>query len=177
MGSRISTRRSWTVPPGSDGTRATCRHHPRCPGCPLMGVAYADQLGSKSDRLRRALARYPHLELPEPAPIAPATHTVGYRHRLKLPVDVGRKHVRIGLYDAKHHVLDTPDCPVLAPALRGAIPGLVAWMAGKTGIHSVDLRVSAATGELGLVVACRGGELPGGPRAARELRRRIPQLA
>lgn len=154
-----------------------CRHHPGCPGCALLPLPYEAQLAEKRERLVRALGRYPHLALPDPEPIVPAARTEGYRHRLKLPVEVRRDHVRIGLYGPDHRVLDTPDCPVLAPALREALPPLLDALRAAPGVHSVDLRVSAATGELLLVLACPGGELPGGPRAARELRRRVPGLA
>lgn len=154
-----------------------CRHHPTCPGCPLARTPYPAQLEAKRDRLVRALARYPHLGLPTVEAIVPAVRDEGYRHRLKLPVRVSDRHVSIGLYDGRHQVLDTPDCPVLHPSLRAALPPLLDWMRGKSGIHSVDLRVSAATGEHLLVLACQGGELPGGAHAARELRRRIPTLA
>ncbi|MEZ4237135.1 MAG: hypothetical protein R3F59_13465 [Myxococcota bacterium] len=159
--------------------RLACPHRRAgtgCPGCPLLEVPYPEQLERKAARLRRALDRYPHLELPAPEPIVPAVRTRDYRHRAKLPVDL-RRAPRIGLYGPDHRVLHTPDCPVLAPALREAIPPLLAWLDGRSGIHSVDLRTSAATGELYLVLACAGGELPGGSRAARQLRRDLPALA
>jgi 23S rRNA (uracil1939-C5)-methyltransferase len=163
----------------------SCRHHGTtsgCQGCPLLREPYEEQLRVKRERLVRALARYPHLGLPEVQPIVPAVRTESYRHRLKLPVHIGSGHggdrsVSIGLYDSQHRVLHTPDCPVLAPALRETLPVLADWLSGRRGVHSVDLRVSEATGDLALVLACAGGELPGGPRAARELRRRLPKLA
>ena len=42
-------------------------------------------------------------------------------------------------------VLDTPDCPVLVPALRDALPPLLARLKSQPGVHSVDLRWSRAT--------------------------------
>lgn len=131
----------------------------------------------KRQRLITALARYPHLALPEVEAIVPAVNTAAYRHRLKLPVDVGQGRVRIGLYGEDHRVLDTPDCPVLAEPLRAALPPILGWLRGRTGVHSIDLRVSRATGELMLVVACAHGQLPGGAHAARDLRRELPALA
>lgn len=143
-----------------------------------MGLPYPEQLRRKRERLLEALGRYPHLDLSgRVEAIVGAVRTEGYRHRLKLPVAVGQDHVRIGLYGANHEVLDTPDCPVLAPELRAALPPLLAWLRGRRGVHSLDLRRSAATGELMAVLACDGGELPGGARGARELRRAVPGLA
>lgn len=153
-----------------------CRHHPTCPGCPLAGVPDAEQLAIKRDRLVRAFARFPHL--PAPDAIVPSQWTEGYRHRFKLPVHIGRDRVSIGLYSREgHRVLHTPDCPVLAEGLRAAIPPLLDWLKGRDGVHSVDLRVSAATGRLQAVLACRGGEVHGGPKAVRALMREIPALA
>ena len=91
----------------------------------------------------------------------------GYRHRLKLPVQVGRDHVRIGLLDANDRILDTPDCPVLEPGLRDALARVLVWMRGRNGIHSLDLRRSSKTGEVQAVFACLGGDLSGGAKAAR----------
>ncbi len=93
----------------------------------------------------------------------------GYRHRLKLPVLVGRDHVRIGLLDANDRILDTPDCPVLEPGLRDALARVLVWMRGRNGIHSLDLRRSSKTGEVQAVFACLGGDLSGGAKAARQL--------
>jgi len=155
-----------------------CRHHPACPGCPLLDRSYPDQLSLKRARLAEALGRYPHLRLPVPERVRGADFVEGYRHRLKLPVAVHGSGVAIGLYDpTSGRVLDTPDCPVLEPGLRDALGELRSWLAGRRGIHAVDLRRSSATGELQLVIACEGGDLHGGPRAARQLMERIPGLA
>ncbi len=142
-----------------------------------MPLPYEQQLGTKVARLARALARYPHLGLEPTEAIRGSPFTSAYRHRLKLPVHVGRNHVAIGLYDDAHRVLDTPDCPVLVPALREALPPLLDRLRDQPAVHSVDLRWSRATGDLSVVLASASGQLAGGQRAARELRRAVPRLA
>ena len=146
-----------------------CRHHGACPGCSLLSLPYEAQLQQKRERLIRALSRYPHLALPEPKAIVPAVRQESYRHRLKLPVYIGDRNVSIGLYDKNHRVLVTPDCPVLAEPLRQAMPALKSWLSGRKEVHSIDLRVSHASGALSLVLAVKGGSLSGGARARREL--------
>lgn len=154
-----------------------CSHHPVCPGCPLLDRSYPDQLKAKGARLQEALSLYPHLSLYRTPDVIGAAFTEGYRHRLKLPVHIGAERVAIGLYDRSNgQVLDTPDCPVLAPVLRQAMRTIAHWLLGRRGIHAIDLRVSDATGELQLVIACQGGDLHGGPRAAEDLMKRIPGL-
>lgn len=140
-----------------------------------MGQTYDDQLATKRSRLDRSLALYPHLG-GAPA-VRPARYTEAYRHRLKLPVHGGRSGVAIGLYGPDRQVLDTPDCGVLHPALRETLDAVKRFLAGKRGVHSVDLRVSSATGEVQAIFACAGGDLHGGPRGARALMRSTPHLA
>jgi 23S rRNA (uracil1939-C5)-methyltransferase len=152
-----------------------CRHHPTCPGCPLLDLPYEAQLARKRDRLVRALSVFPYLGLPVPSAIQGSAWTEGYRHRLKLPVHHGRGRVATGLYDREgRRVLDTPDCPVLAPELRTALGPITQFLRGKPDVHSIDLRVSRATGELQLVLAVHGGDFSA--RSARDLMRTVPGL-
>ncbi len=153
-----------------------CRHHPACPGCPLLARPYADQLAAKRRRLQAALDLYPQLEAGTVPPVLPALRTQGYRHRLKLPVARTRTGVHIGLYGAGHTVLHTPDCGVLHPALQAALPPIAHWLRDKKGVHSLDLRVTAHKGELQSIFACVGGDLHGGPRGARALMQQVPGL-
>jgi 23S rRNA (uracil1939-C5)-methyltransferase len=151
-----------------------CRHHPVCPGCPLISEPYPAQLLAKAERLRRAFARYPHLgRVPD---VLPARLESGYRHRLKLPVQVSKDHVRIGLLGENNQILDTPDCPILDPGLRDTLDRVLAWMRGRNGIHSLDLRRSAKTGEVQAVFACLGGDLLGGAKAVRQLMADVPAI-
>jgi 23S rRNA (uracil1939-C5)-methyltransferase len=149
-----------------------CRHHPTCPGCPLAGAPYADQLSRKRARLAEAFALFPHL--PAVPEVLGSAWTEAYRHRLKLPVEVGPHHVSVGLVGDNGRVVDTPDCPVLAAPLRAALPPLLTALQGKSAVHSIDLRVSGATGELQLVLATTR-DLPNAAGAA--LCRSVPGLA
>lgn len=156
---------------------SSCPHHPACPGCPLRDRPYAEQRATKRARLQHALSAFPHLELHAPDVIG-ALHPDGYRHRLKLPVHHGREGaVAIGLTERRSgRTLDTPDCVVLTPALRDGLGRVRAWLSGRREVHSVDLRVSDATGEAQLVLACDGGSLQGGRRAVSSLQEAWPAL-
>lgn len=154
-----------------------CSYRPTCPGCPLAEVPYDEQLTRKKARLLAALSVFPHLRLPQVADVVPATRTEGYRHRLKLPVDIQGREVHIGLYDQQTgDVLDTPDCPVLADPLNEALHALKAWLRGRREVHSVDLRLSDDTQKMQLVLACNRGKLLGGRDALADLRKAVPGL-
>ena len=77
-------------PPRSSATedmqRVACEHADRCGGCPVIALAYGEQLGMKRGRVVQSAARYPSLELVYTEPVQPAEPIVGYRTRAKLIV-------------------------------------------------------------------------------------------
>ncbi len=93
-----------------------CVHAERCGGCPMIGLAYADQLTHKRGRVVNALARYPSLAFVYADPVIEADPVVGYRTRAKLIVGRGGD---LGLYarGGGHEVVDIPNCLVLSPLL------------------------------------------------------------
>ncbi len=95
----------------------SCPHADRCPGCPLIRVAYSNQCATKRARVVQAIAPYATLAAVEVAPTLPAEAIVDYRVRAKLIVGRGPS---IGLYDSgrRHQIVDIPECLVLAPLLR-----------------------------------------------------------
>jgi 23S rRNA (uracil1939-C5)-methyltransferase len=155
-----------------------CDHHPTCPGCPLLSLDEGAQLENTGGRVLAALDAYPHLNLGVAPPLQPAARSEGYRHRLKLPVHMGQNRISMGLIDSiSGRTLHTPDCPVLIPALREAIEPMLAALHGQRSLHSVDLRVSAETGALQLVLATHGGQLSGADALTATLLAEVPGLA
>jgi 23S rRNA (uracil1939-C5)-methyltransferase len=117
--------------------RVSCQHAGRCPGCPYLGLAYAEQLATKQARVTEFCRRYPELSDVLVAAVAPADPVVGYRRRAKCVV-AGQ---RLGLYAAgTHEVVDVCDCRVLDPRLAevlGAIRSLLPWQP----LGAVDLKL------------------------------------
>jgi 23S rRNA (uracil1939-C5)-methyltransferase len=121
MGSEIppqpsSFRSGLGPPPPPDTQRIECAHADRCGGCPIIALAYGEQLAMKRGRVVQSVARYPALELVYTEPVAAAEPVVSYRTRAKLIVAPGAK---IGLYakGGGHQVVDIPTCRVLSPVL------------------------------------------------------------
>jgi 23S rRNA (uracil1939-C5)-methyltransferase len=96
--------------------RVVCEHADRCGGCPIIALAYGEQLAMKRGRVVQSASRYPTLELVYTEPVAAADPIVAYRTRAKLIVSSGGK---LGLYTkgGGHQVVDIPRCRVLSPVL------------------------------------------------------------
>ena len=96
--------------------RVVCVHADRCGGCPIIALAYGEQLAMKRGRVVQSASRYPTLELVYTEPVSAAAPIVEYRTRAKLIVASGGK---LGLYakGGGHQVVDIPRCRVLSPVL------------------------------------------------------------
>jgi 23S rRNA (uracil1939-C5)-methyltransferase len=89
-----------------------CPHFPPCPGCPLIPVAYAEQIAEKQAALIAALAAVVPAE--QVRPLVPAPVLAGYRNQSRLVFARGAaRRVELGLYAAgTHHVVPIPRCPI-----------------------------------------------------------------
>lgn len=146
-----------------------CPHRPRCPGCPLLELAYPAQLEQKGATLARALALYPVLAghtLGTPVAAEPVT---AFRVRTKLVVAGSA----LGLFArATHDVVDIPGCLVQRPRLKAVLDALRAALPLPGPVSSLDLR-EADDGVL--VTAAVPPSFP--PRARRALAERIAALS
>ena len=100
----------------ASGSIFHCEHAERCGGCPVIGLAYEEQLALKRGRVVQSLGRYPSLELTYTEPVAPADPPLGYRTRAKLIVGP-RGEVGLFAKGGGHQVVDIPGCRVLSPLL------------------------------------------------------------
>jgi 23S rRNA (uracil1939-C5)-methyltransferase len=125
--------------PGEAAPALDCPHAQRCPGCPLIGLPYAEGLALKARRLAGALARYPELTQVSLGAGVRAAHSFrDYRLRAKLVVDGAR----LGLFAAgSHDVVDIPGCQVQAPELLAASAALRALLPLEIPLRGVDLRL------------------------------------
>lgn len=114
-----------------------CPHADRCPGCPLIGLAYPEQLAQKALGLERAFAAYPVLSGVGVAPVRGAENVTDYRVRAKLVLRDGK----LGLFArGTHEVVDIPDCPVLRPRVREVARRLRGLFSDASDVSSIDLR-------------------------------------
>ncbi len=114
-----------------------CSHADRCPGCPLLGRPYAEQLDFKRETLARALGAYAVLAAAPVLATAAAEPIAHFRLRTKL-VAHGRA---LGLFArGTHDVVDIPECLVLRPRLHAAVAALRAALPLPGPVSSFDLR-------------------------------------
>lgn len=90
----------------------TCQHHPACPGCPLIPLAYPEQLARKHDELALALAGLVPAE--RIGATLPSARRAGYRNQSRLVFARGRSgRIELGLYaSGTHRVVPIPRCPI-----------------------------------------------------------------
>lgn len=133
---------------------AYCPHQPECTGCPLSHLPYADQLTHKAELVQRELARSPVTRSLDVQATLSATAIEGYRLRAKLVHDEGR----LGLYGEAHTVVDTAECRILHPAVRGAANQLRRVLPLPCPLLAADIR-SADAGLLVTLVVPKGTPL------------------
>lgn len=93
-----------------------------CPGCPIIHLAYPQQLKYKEQRITSALRFYPSLNNLKPNPVLAAPETFGYRTTAKLAI--AKKHgvAQVGLYKrGTHDVIDIGNCPQQHPLINKVV--------------------------------------------------------
>lgn len=144
--------------PSPDRVVSVCPVFPECGGCQTLHLRYASQLQWKRRLVVEALDRIG--KLPDP-PVAdtvasPLIEGTRYRNKVSLVGHVDRARAQIGFYAARsHRLVPIARCPVLLPALDGAVRAFHA-MIRKTpmllhGVRHVVMR-TGMTGET-LVIA------------------------
>lgn len=180
-----STRR---VPP-------PCPVAGECGGCPLMALAYPDQLEAKRALVVEAFRRIGGVEAPEELvrPVLGMAVPWTYRNKGQYPVGRGSDgRPVVGFFQrGTHRIVPAPQCRVQHPlnvrlvaAARDALEelGLEAYdeATGRGWVRHLVARSGEGTGEALLVVVTAGREepFPGAlSELARRVKARVPELA
>jgi 23S rRNA (uracil1939-C5)-methyltransferase len=144
---------------------------PRCPriescgGCPLMPMPYAAQLTWKQERVAHAVGLPVERVAMQGSPIA-----YGYRARARLAFRrVGPKVVLGYRAAGSHHVVDAPDCAVLAPALEAALARVRAELTELSGSGEVLLALAPGSERALVRIECEMAQAPSLYRAVEAL--------
>lgn len=98
------------VTPSPERRLPDCPQFPRCGGCQLRHMSYAEELALKRRRVEDALRRIGGMDIAVSV-IHGAENTFCYRNKVQFPVSEGDKAPRIGFFrEHSHEVIDVPDC-------------------------------------------------------------------
>ena len=107
--------------PSPDRVSAPCRHFKSCGGCAMQHASDAFVADWKQEVVRRALAAHGLAATFRPPHASPAQS----RRRAKFSGRRTKKGAQVGFHArASHQIIDVPDCMIVTPAIRAALPML-----------------------------------------------------
>jgi 23S rRNA (uracil747-C5)-methyltransferase len=130
-----------------------CAYHRSgaCRSCTWIARPYAEQVAAKQDAVVRALAAAGVTGAEGIAWLPPATSApAGFRTKAKMAVGGTTDRPTLGVLDAGLRGVDLSACPIMAPPLTGAMPGLSRFIR-QTGLLPYD--VPRRRGELKYILA------------------------
>lgn len=150
-----------------DRVAPDCPVFPRCGGCVFRHVSYEAELRLKEQRVRDALSRIGHLDVPV-RPIVGAASPDGYRNKAQYPVQSVNGRLYAGFYAPfSHRVIDCKRCLLQPPAFENLLRTVSRWAekykipiydeaAHKGLLRHVYIRKGLATGETMVCVVVNG---------------------
>jgi 23S rRNA (uracil1939-C5)-methyltransferase len=154
----VTTR---VIEPSADRTAPPCALFGECGGCQLQHMSYPAQLAAKEAIVREQLRRIGRLDDAVVQPIVGAAHPWAYRNHLRF--STGRLYGDVG-YISRHGrgLLKVETCPIADPWVNDLLPNLQ----GKGGgLHQVQVRHNAQTGDYLISPAVPGLEMPSGQKS------------
>ncbi|HJP41427.1 MAG TPA: class I SAM-dependent RNA methyltransferase [Dehalococcoidia bacterium] len=148
----------------SDRVDARCPLFGDCGGCQLQHMSYESQCASKEGVVREQLERIGGLAADTVRPIVAADSPWGYRNHVRF--STGKKFGDIGfIHRVGRRLLKVDSCPIADDWINALIPALQ----GKgRGLHQIQVRHSAATGEHLIAPEVPSAEFPTGQNSYTE---------
>ena len=158
------------VTPSPARIKPDCPHFPKCGGCALRHMSYAEELEFKRQRVEDALRRIGGLDLSVDV-IHGAEAPECYRNKAQFPVSDWSGRLSIGFFRARSHdVIDVERCLLQRPEADAAARAVKGWMerfkvpaydelTHKGLVRHVYVRTNQ-TGESLVCLICNGTKLP-----------------
>lgn len=149
-----------------------CRHFGVCGGCSVQHLARDDYRKWKRDQVTAAfIARGIRIDLEPTIEVG-----LGGRRRVVLTARREGREIWLGYMQAASHALvDIEQCPVAAPEIVKALPGL-RRMLGPVVTGHEDVRVTVLRAENGLDVDVAGGQTNLSPRVRGDISKQAAEL-
>ena len=153
----VTTR---VVEPSADRVEPRCVLFGECGGCQLQHITYPAQLHAKEHIVREQLRRIGRLDDAVVQPIVGAAGAWGYRNHLRF--STGKLYGDVGFISRRGRgLLKVESCPIADPWVNELLPSLQ----GKgSGLHQVQVRHNAATGDYLISPPVPGLELGSGQK-------------
>jgi len=157
--------------PSPERIESDCPVSAKCGGCAFRNVNYQTELAYKEQRVRDAVERIAHLDVPVKAVIG-AENTLRYRNKAQYPVQSENGTLSAGFYAYKsHRIIPAQDCLLQPPVFRRILAVFADWAEKskvtcydeKTGrglLRHIYLRLAEKTGELMACAVINGKRLP-----------------
>jgi 23S rRNA (uracil1939-C5)-methyltransferase len=153
----VATR---VIEPSPDRVTPRCPLFGECGGCQLQHMAYPAQLAAKEAIVREQLRRIGHLDDSVVRPIVGAADPWAYRNHLRF--STGKKYGDVGFISRRGRGLLTVEtCPIADPWVNELLPRL---QGNAAGLHQVQVRHNAATGDFLINPAIAGLPVPSGQK-------------
>ena len=158
------------VTPSPARIKPDCPHFPKCGGCALRHMSYAEELEFKRQRVEDALRRIGGLDLSVDV-IHGAEAPECYRNKAQFPVSDRSGRLSIGFFRARSHdVIDVERCLLQRPEADAAARAVKGWMerfkvpaynelTHKGLVRHVYVRTNR-NGESLVCLICNGTKLP-----------------
>jgi 23S rRNA (uracil1939-C5)-methyltransferase len=159
-----------------------------CPGCPIIHLAYPQQLKHKEQLITAALRSYTTLDALTPNTIMAAPATFGYRTTAKLAIAKVHGKAQVGLYKrGTHEVIDIGNCPQqhplinkVAQALREEIEKQDVYVYNpitKRGLlRYLAVRVSPTSNKVLVTLVCSQRNYREMTHLAKWLKKKVPEI-
>ena len=152
------------IEPSPDRVEPQCPLFGECGGCQLQHMSYPSQLAAKEAVVREQLRRIGRLDEAAVRPIVGAANPWAYRNHLRF--STGRMYGDVGyIHRRGRGLLKVEHCPIADDWVNALLPKLQ----GKgAGLHQVQVRHNAQTGDYLVSPSVPGLDVPSGQKSYTE---------
>ena len=174
------------IKPSEFRIQSDCPVSSKCGGCSLRNMTYEEELRFKRQRVRDAIERIGHLDVPV-MDIIGADEINGYRNKAQYPVLIENAQLKTGFYAYKsHRIIPCENCLLQPKEFDDCLKAFEKWVkasnitsydekTGKGLLRHIYLRKAPKTGEIMACAVINSNSLPKQEILVEELRK-IPDI-
>lgn len=165
--------------PSANRREAACPYYPKCGGCQIMHMDYAEQLRFKEEKVKESFEKIAHMDQ-EVLPILGAKAEYRYRNKVQIPLQYEEGKLKGGFYRSySHDVVEIDDCLLQSEegnqVYRDAFQLIQSYHYEKD-IRHILIKHAFCNGEIMLVLISRKEKLKGIEAFADEIMKKDPLI-